>query len=192
MDDDILLIQQHLKGDPQAFKILVNKYKDRIHNLIYSITGDRENVEDLAQDVFMKTFISIEKLKNNSQFYPWLYRVTVNLCIDELRKKKIRRFLSLQDLPEWFQDRILAPWRDKEPSQEISSTRQELSDIIQWGMNKLSPKHRIVITLRHIEELSYEEMAKVLSCSTGTVKSRLFRARRALAKIIEPFLEREE
>lgn len=189
MDSDDQLIQRFQGGDEGAFEELVRKYQDRVANVIYSFTGRKDEVEDLAQEVFLKVYTGLRGFQFEATFYSWLYRIVMNVCLDAGRKRKLRRLLSLDSLSEWAVERLSFKSSSKVPSPEESVEQLEVSELIQRGLNGLSEPHRAIVILRDIEGLSYEEIAAILKCSVGTVKSRLFRARSALKEKLRPYWE---
>jgi len=185
MENDLQLIQQFQQGDVKAFETLVNRYKQHVANIIYSVLGRSSEVEDLAQEVFIKMYHSLKHLTLRTNFSSWLYRVTVNLCIDEIRKKKLRRFFSLETVP----GKELDAWQHRPDEGLMALEQKEMSEIIDNAISQLKPEHRIVIVLRDIEGISQEEISEVLKLPIGTVKSRIFRAREELRKKLKPYLE---
>jgi RNA polymerase sigma-70 factor (ECF subfamily) len=175
----IALVQQ---GEQGAYRILVERYQERIRNLIYSIFHEPGIVDDLAQEVFIKAYEALGQFRFQSTFYTWLYRIAVNKCRDELRKRKVRRWLSLQTLLESS---------DKDLSSKIvvEPRDNEMQELIAFGLQSLPDKYRIAVTLKDIDGLSYEEIAEVMECEIGTVKSRLSRARTMLRNVLEPLLK---
>ena len=180
------LVERSKRGDEEAFGVLVNKYKTKVFNLAYSFTRDRENADDLAQEVFIKVFYALEKFKFQSGFGTWLYRIAVNHFKDYLRKHAKERHLSIDALgrePSLSDDEI----KKKERAQEAADRKKLLYESLQ----SLPEKHQVILTLRDIQGHSYEEIAGILKLSAGTVDSRLHRARKMLRKKIAPFLSQE-
>jgi len=180
------LVEQSKQGDEEAFGVLVNKYKTKVFNLAYSFTRNRENADDLAQEVFIKVFYALEKFKFQSGFGTWLYRIAVNHFKDYLRKHAKERHLSIDALgrePSLSDDEI----KKKERAQEAADRKKLLYESLQ----SLPEKHQVILTLRDIQGHSYEEIAGILKLSAGTVDSRLHRARKMLRKKIAPFLSQE-
>jgi RNA polymerase sigma-70 factor (ECF subfamily) len=162
------------KGDRDAFRLLFEAYKDRVFSIaLYSFAGDEAAASDVTQQTFLKLMSSISQFRGESEFTTWLYRMVVNACIDEQRRRK--RFL---------------PWGDSEPipkaaekrPQEKHFARVEIAGVVQQAISELKPKFRLPILLKYIEGLSYEEIASVMSCSKGTVASRLNRGHHQLAR----------
>jgi len=180
MEEDFELLAKFKKGDEQAFELLMRKYKMAVFNIIYSIIGDADEADDIAQEVFLKVYTKAGSFKWKSSFPTWLYRITVNRCLDELRKRK-DKFISLET--EFDQDEELK-LKDVLASKEEDVTeklrRKELEDIIQKAMNSLPQRDRIILTLKEIEGLSYKEISQIMKISHGKVKTWLFRARQKL------------
>ncbi len=179
--DEVLITLVH-QGDQDAFRILVERYQERIRNLIYSIFHERQVVDDLSQEVFIKAYEALPQFRFQSSFYTWLYRIAVNKSRDELRKRKVRRWFSLQTMLELG---------DKELGSKILVEQHdnELQELLAAGLKTLPEKYRIAVILKDVDGLSYEEIAEIMECEIGTVKSRLSRARAMLRKVLEPLLK---
>jgi len=179
-NDEVLITLVH-QGEQGAYRILVERYQERIRNLIYSIFHEREIVDDLSQEVFIKAYQALPQFRFQSSFYTWLYRIAVNKSRDELRKRKVRRWFSLQTMMEnsdkELGSKIVVEPLDKEPQELLAA-----------GLQSLPEKYRVAIVLKDIDGLSYEEIAEIMECELGTVKSRLSRARSMLRKVLEPLL----
>lgn len=179
---DEILVTLFQQGEESAFRIVVERYQEKIRNLIYSIFSEPELVDDLAQEVFIKAYEGLPHFRFQSSLYTWLYRIAVNRSRDEMRKRKIRKWLSLNAMME-SRD---AEFHQKMTTQPASTDAQE---IVSKGLQQLPEKFRIAIILKDIEGLSYEQMAEVMQCEIGTVKSRLSRARSMLRNVVKPLLE---
>jgi RNA polymerase sigma-70 factor, ECF subfamily len=179
--DEVLITLVH-QGEHAAFRILVERYQERIRNLIYSIFHQTEVVDDLSQDVFIKAYEALPQFRFQSSFYTWLYRIAVNKSRDELRKRKVRRWFSLQTMLE-ASDKELVSKLVVEPLD------REPQELLAAALKSLPEKYRIAVILKDIDGLSYEEIAEVMECEIGTVKSRLSRARAMLRKVLEPLLK---
>ena len=184
-DED--LVRQTLSGNEDGFTGLVDRYKDKIYNLAYRMLGNREEAEDVTQETFMHTFRALESFRLGERFSPWIYKIASNLCLDRLRKQR-QPVSSLdepigpdQDIPQQVADWSHAP----DQIYEVKEMRADTQDAI----STLPPKYKVVVVLRHLQDLSYDEIADVLNIPQGTVKTRLFRAReilrRKLARIYE-------
>ena len=175
--DERELIAQSQGGDIRAFNQLVLKYQNTVYNLAYRILGDPDAAADATQDAFVSAYRAIERFRGGS-FKAWLLRIVTNACYDQLRVKQRRPTESLDDmLVEPEHDANL---RDESESPEEFTLRQELGQVIQYGLGGLPADQRVVLILSDIEGMSYEEIAEVTNVSLGTVKSRLSRARSKL------------
>ena len=179
---DDVLITLFQSGEEEVFRILVDRYAQRVRNLIYSIFNESAVVDDIAQEVFIRVYEALPKFRFESSFYTWLYRITVNKSRDELRKRKARRFFSLHAMLDSSNAELQSKIR---VLPEDDSTKE----LVNKGLQQLPEKFRIPIVLKDIDGLSYEEMAEILQCEVGTVKSRLSRARAMLRKILTPLLD---
>jgi RNA polymerase sigma-70 factor (ECF subfamily) len=174
-NDERDLIGRIQKGDLSAFEALVRKYQDRVYNLCRYMLQDPPDAQDAAQDVFLKAYKAIKDFKPGASFYAWTYRIAVNTCLDYRRisrREVLRRAPLTEDLPS------------NEPFPEQLYESGEIVASIQLALKKLPAKLRAVIVLREIEGLSYGEIAEVLQTSTGTVKSRISRARDRLRNLL--------
>ncbi|MEX2088872.1 MAG: sigma-70 family RNA polymerase sigma factor [Bacteroidota bacterium] len=179
---DELLITLFQQGERGAFRILVERYHARIKNLIYSIFHEPDIIDDLAQEVFIKAYEALPQFRFQSSFYTWLYRIAVNKSRDELRRRKVRRLFSLQSMMES---------RDQELTSKmvVHPEEKEVQELIARGLQSLPEKFRLPIVLKDIEGRSYEEIAEIMDCEIGTVKSRLSRARAMLRDVLKPYLK---
>lgn len=185
--DDFKLIEAFRKGDEKAFEEIVRRYQRQVANIIYLTLGNREEVDDLSQEVFVRVFRSLDRFEFDSSLYSWIYRIAVNLCIDEIRKKKIRKLIPLDFLTE---KKLESEKRSKETSTSSDELLQkEKKEIIRGALDKLSPLHRTVILLREYQDLSYGEIAKTLRISPQAVKSRIFRAREELRELLKDYFQ---
>jgi RNA polymerase sigma-70 factor, ECF subfamily len=167
------VIQACQKGDREAFRLLFEAYKDRVFSIARYSLGDEAAADDVTQQIFVKLITRIGQFRGDSEFSTWLYRLVINSCLDERRKR--RRFLPAAEF-----DSVSKTANKKTP--ETGYARREVADSVRQAIRSLKPKMRLPILLKYIEGLSYEEIAEVLGCSKGTVASRLNRAHKALAK----------
>ncbi|HEV8369973.1 MAG TPA: sigma-70 family RNA polymerase sigma factor [Pyrinomonadaceae bacterium] len=164
-------------GDRDAFRVLFETYKDRVYSIaVYSVGGDKSIADDVTQQIFLKLFTSIKKFRGESEFTTWLYRLVVNACMDERRRR--RRLLSFGETRETVGMKNAAA---KKP-QEKQYARREVARSVRAAISQLKPKFRLPILLKYVEGLSYEEISSVMGCSKGTVASRLNRGHGQLAK----------
>jgi RNA polymerase sigma-70 factor, ECF subfamily len=175
---DFPVIKACQEGDRDAFRELFESYRDRTYTIAYHFCSDETMASDITQQVFLKLFDSIRQFRFNSEFTTWLYRLVANVCMDEHRKR--RRFL------QWpasnTEDENLVPEIAAPSSIEDHVGAREMNRQVRRAVASLSPKLRLVILLRYFEDFSYDEMASVLGCSSGTVASRLNRGHQQLAK----------
>jgi RNA polymerase sigma-70 factor (ECF subfamily) len=179
IDPDSQLVKRCQAGDISAFDDIVHRHKDRIYRLVYRMLRDSDSVNDVAQDIFVRAYRRINDFQYRSSFSTWLTRVAMNHCINYLRRKKRFRFFPAGILPN-------ANSSD-EPHAVVERT-EECEKVYQ-AINALSPNGKAVIILHYFEDHSCGEVASILDCSIGTVKSRLFHARRELKKRLEPYIE---
>jgi RNA polymerase sigma-70 factor, ECF subfamily len=171
------VIEACQQGDRDAFRVLFETYKDKVYSIaVYSVGGDRSIADDVTQQIFLKLFTTIQQFRGESEFTTWLYRLVVNACMDERRRR--RRLLSFGDATKTFP---MSDQSEKRP-QEKQYAQLEVAEAVRLAINELKPKFRLPILLKYVEGLSYEEIASVMGCSKGTVASRLNRGHGQLAK----------
>jgi len=185
--EDIRIVAQVISGDVEAFSTLVLRYQERVYQTIYSMVGDRDEADDLAQEVFVKALRSLHLFRGQSQFYTWLYRIAVNRCLDHLKARRLRVYVRENDGEV---DAAVLNAKipvGKETDQEAS--QNEMQAILEMALSNIPEEYRIAFVLREIDDLTYEEISEVLGCSVGTVKSRLFRARNRLQVLLRSFYQ---
>ncbi len=185
--DDFSLIKAIQSGDHQAFESLIRRYQRQVANLIYVTMGNHDDVDDIAQEVFIRVYRSLPRFKFDASFFSWIYRITMNLCIDEIRKRKIRKVLSLDFLTE---DALEKSRKNKDhvmPSDSILA--DERRQMVQSALQRLKPEHRDILVLREYKDLGYSEIAEALNISLEAVKSRIFRARWELKNLLSEYFE---
>ncbi len=183
------LVKRARKGELAAYDQLVQRYQERVYATIYHMTSNHEDANDLAQEAFIKGFQALKSFKGGSSFYTWVYRIAVNKTINFLKQRKNRSQMSLNDLDfnaEHDPD-LVALISDKTPRREAGLT--ELQEKLNEAMQKLSEPHRLVVTLHDVQGLSHEEIAKIMDCNIGTVRSRLFYARQQLQGFLSDYLK---
>jgi len=185
--DPLHLIAKFKDGDTAAFEQLVRLYQDRVYSLCRHLLGNAHEAEDAAQDSFIKTYRNLRHFTPDASFYTWLYRITVNTCLD-YRKRPF--FVSLFTKPEGEEEFLAWELPDDLSPERLYESKQ-MGQALQQGLQKISPKLKAIIVLKEMEGLSYEEIAEVLEISLGTVKSRLSRARDELFAVMKNITEQK-
>jgi RNA polymerase sigma factor (sigma-70 family) len=187
--DEMELVKRARIGDLESYDELVKRYQERIYATVYHMTSNHEDANDLAQEAFIKAFHALKSFKGGSSFYTWVYRIAVNKTINFLKQRKNKAQMSLDDLDfnaEHDPD-LVALISDKTPRREVNLA--ELQEKLNGAMQKLSEPHRLVVTLHDVQGLSHEEIAKIMDCNIGTVRSRLFYARQQLQAYLSDYLK---
>jgi RNA polymerase sigma-70 factor (ECF subfamily) len=185
---DWVVVQRVQAGDVAAFDHLILKYRERVYAMVYNMTSNREDAADLTQDAFIKAFQSINRFQGQSSFFTWLYRIAVNSALTHLRKNKLRSFFSFDKVHEDAKvSEIIDQLTDKKDV-EREVFVGELQEKLNEAMQKLSIPHRTVVTLFEIDGLSHEEIAEIMNCSVGTVRSRLHYAKQLLQSELQSYL----
>lgn len=194
LDSDAMLVERTVAGDQRAFELLVIKYQRRIQRLIGRMVRDVDLVDDIAQETFIRAYRALPKFRGEAQFYTWLYRIAVNTAkkfLLELKRDPTVTMSALgqsQDDDETFSAKN-EPISDETPETLLAA--KEIANTVNLAMQALPEDLRQAITLREIEGLSYEEIAQLMACPIGTVRSRIFRAREAISAKVGPLLENQ-
>lgn len=179
-DADLAIVRQVQAGDVAAFDKLIVKYRERVFGVIYNLSANREDASDLSQETFIKAFQAINRFQGSCSFFTWLYKIAINTTLSHLRKNRMRSFFSLEKLnEEGGNAQIIDQLTDKRGADRDTYLR-ELQEKLNEALQKLSIPHRTVITLFEIDGLSHGEIAQVMDCSEGTVRSRLHYAKQFL------------
>ena len=182
-------VKRAQQGDLQAYDELVKAYQERIYATIYHMTGNHEDANDLAQDAFIKAYQALKSFKGGSSFYTWLYRIAINKTINFLNQRKGKYHMSLNDLDfqtEQHPD-LVALISEQTPLRNAGLN--ELQKKLNEALLKLSETHRTVVVLHDVQGLAHEEIAEILKCNIGTVRSRLFYARQQLQNSLAKYLQ---
>ena len=183
------LVERVRRGDMGAYDGLVRRYRERIYATLYHMTSNHEDANDLTQESFIKAFQALKSFKGGSSFYTWIYRIAVNKTINFLKQRKNHASMSLNDLDfnaEHDPD-LVALISDNTPRRDMGLT--ELAEKLNGAMQKLSEQHRLVVTLHDVQGMSHEDIAKIMDCNMGTVRSRLFYARQQLQAYLSDYLK---
>ncbi len=178
MDKVKLLVQRSQKGDAKAFEELVELYQDKVYTLCYQLTGNHADAQDLAQEAFVKAFSALRGFRNEADFGTWMHRITVNLWINFKRRQ--RTAVSLDEPVQIENGEVPRLVAAAGESPEEALEAKEFRSMLWAAMRELSREHRVILVLREMQGYAYEDIARLLNCSLGTVKSRLNRARQAL------------
>jgi RNA polymerase sigma-70 factor (ECF subfamily) len=176
------LVRKAQNGDLVAFEKLVNVYQQRIYSLSYQLSGNHTDAQDLAQEAFIKAFRALAGFRNESDFGTWLHRITVNLWLNIKRKQNVVPMVSLDEPVPTQDGKVFRELTTTSGNPEQYLEDKEFCRLLRKSLDEMSPEHKAVLVLRDIEGHSYEEMAGILGCSLGTIKSRLNRARQILRK----------
>ena len=184
------LVTRAIDGDFDAFDQIMLLYRERLYGVIYNMTFNHEDAADLTQESFVKAFRSLSKFKRKSSFFTWLYRIGVNLTLTHLKRIKARKFFSF--------DQLIDQNKSKNQSVEFSSSEtssvkttllNELHEKLNEALSKLSDKHRTIVVLFEIDGLSHKEIASIMKCTEGTVRSRLHYAKVQLQSLLSEYVK---
>lgn len=189
-DFDAAIIEKVKAGDVHAFGVLTKKYRERIFSVIYNMLSNREDAMDLTQDVFIKALTSIKSFKGDSAFYTWLYKIAVNKSITFLKKRRLRRFFSFENLDDEVSNSELV---EKLTARGFSGSKaaiiNELREKLNEALQNLSIEHRTVVVLYEIEGLSHAQIAEIIGAKEATVRSRLYYAKQQLQSMLKEYIK---
>ena len=182
-EQEAAIVRKVLGGDANAFETLVLEYEKNVYNIALRMTGNSEDAADMTQEALIKAYNSLQSFRGDSKFSVWLYRIVSNVCLDFLRSKNRRPTVSLSVEDDDGEDAQLDV-ADESQSPELLLDRKLTRDSVRRGLDSLPPDYRQILLLREIQGLSYDEIAQALSLEVGTVKSRIFRARKRLCTFL--------
>ncbi|HWR60142.1 MAG TPA: sigma-70 family RNA polymerase sigma factor [Clostridia bacterium] len=188
-DLEKLLVKKSQSGDIEAFELLISSYDKRAYNIAYRIMGNEEDAKDMAQEAMLRVYRSIKDFKGQSSFSTWLYRIVTNVCLDELRRRKNDRHVSIDSTIKTEDGELHIELCSDKETPEAAYERVEQRELIKEAIRELNDEYRSVIVLRDVQGFSYEEISGMLECSLGTVKSRINRARTMLRDRLKSSLE---
>ena len=192
---DLTLVDRCRRNDAAAFEEVVGRYKNKVYNYIYRMVGNSDDAEDLTQEVFVRMYTSLDSFRRQASLHTWLFRIASNLCIDHFRRSKKMR-ANAYSLDEPIKD--AGDGGEAGGGHEVADAKyephrlmeqQEMAEQIQQALGQLPEKLRTVLVLHDIEDLPYEEIAQVVGCPLGTVKSRLFHARQQLRQRLSGYIQ---
>jgi RNA polymerase sigma-70 factor (ECF subfamily) len=194
--DDLTLVKRVRGGDQRAFKLLVERYQRKVYAVALGMLKDKEEAMDVSQEAFIKVYKYLDHFKGDASFYTWLYRITVNICIDIIRKRAGAGGEAVEfdeTMPmDVSEANIGALGSRLGTNPQKSALRRELAEKIQEALAAVPEKHRAILLLREVEGMSYEDLSRTLDIPKGTVMSRLFHARAKVQKILSEYLELDE
>lgn len=187
VDPDTDLVSRAREGDSAAFDELVEKYTPRLYGLVYHMTSNHEDTNDVLQDVFAKAYRALKRFRGKSTFYTWIYSIATNMTLNFLKKRNRRRAMSLNDVDLAIENdkEFIEATSKSDPVREANIS--ELQERLNMAMQQLSEDHRAAVTMFDIQGMPHAEIAKILGVSEGTVRSRLFYAHRHLQTFLDDF-----
>lgn len=189
-DEDRLLVAGCRNGDQLAFEQLVQKYQQTIINLVYHYIGARNDVEDVAQKIFTKVYFSLPKFDDRRPFFPWLYRIAINQCYDELRKIRRRKIHTFSELSIEETNHIEKLISQNEVPLDAKENQLELQALLKQVLDQLPAQQKLSVVLRDIEGVPYVKMAEILKCTEQAARLKVFRARTRLKTLLEKALRK--
>ena len=182
-EQEAAIINAVLDGDVNAYEHLVKAYEKNVYNLALRMTGNSEDAYDMSQEAFIKAYNSLHSFRGDSKFSVWLYRIVSNVCLDFLRSRNRKATVSLS-MENDDGEEVELDIADEASSPQLLLDRSLTRDAVRRGLQSLPPDHREILLLREIQGLSYDEIASALGLEVGTVKSRIFRARKKLCAFL--------
>ncbi len=183
-DAEKILLAKAKNGDIASFERLIEKHQKTAYNIALRTVGNEEDAKDLTQDALIKVYKNIHRFREDSSFTTWLYRIVVNTCKDEMKKKKLS-VISIDKEVDTGESQVKLEIPDESSSPERVLETAELNNVIQDAINTLPEQNRIAVVLRDIQGFSYEDISKLIDCPVGTVKSRINRGRKILRDILK-------
>ncbi|MFQ3549168.1 MAG: sigma-70 family RNA polymerase sigma factor [Armatimonadota bacterium] len=184
-EEERALIQRCKNGEIGAFDELITKYEKRVFNYAYRVAGNYDDANDVAQEALIRVYNSLHTFRGDANFTTWMYRIVTNVFLDDRKKQKAHRKVSLDEYIDLDENSVTRQFEDNSPTPEVVIEKKEKDQFVQNAISTLPEYQKIIVTLYHIEDLSYEEIAEILQLPIGTVKSRLNRARLALKEKLE-------
>lgn len=183
LEDEKKLIKQSISGDVSSFEQLINQYQKMAYNVAYRIMGNEEDAKDMTQEALIKVYKKLKTFRMDASFSTWLYRIVMNTCKDDLRKKKMKT-ISIDKTYDTGSGEVQMEIEDDKLGPEDRLIQKETQGFVQEALQEIPEANRIVLVLRDIKGMSYDEISEVLDLPKGTVKSRINRGRQALKDVI--------
>lgn len=191
-EEDRAWVRQCQEGREEGFEKLLRKYQQAVFNLVYHNLGPRVDAEDVAQKIFAKVYFAIDKFDNKRPFFPWLYRIAVNQCHDELRRLRRSRLYTFTDLNLEETERIEKLINQASPPSATLDEQQDLHALLVKMLDRLNKQQRTALVLRDIEGVPYEKIAEIMKCSEQAARLKVFRARARLKNLVLKAMRRRE
>jgi RNA polymerase sigma-70 factor (ECF subfamily) len=172
------------KGDIEAFEMLMEKYQKKVFNIALRLLGNHDDASEVTQEVFIRIYKSIGSFKGESQISTWIYRIATNVCLDELRKRKRKWVMSLDEEYHKENGDYIIQVEDNKPTPDVIMEQKTIKNAVNNAIDKLSEKYKLIIILRDLQGFSYEEISDMIKTPVGTVKSRINRARLQLKELL--------
>lgn len=187
--DERAAVKRAREGDESAYAELITHYQQRVYATVYNMTSNHEDAADLTQEAFVKAWQALAKFKGDSSFYTWIYRIAVNRTLNFLKSRKNKRHMSLNDLDSGIErdPDLVALISHRTPRRDLNLV--ELQKKLNESLQRLSEAHRTVVVLHDIQGVPHEEIAGILKCNAGTVRTRLFYARQQLQGMLTDYLK---
>ena len=179
---DVELIAEFRKGRTEGFNLLVARYREKVYWVARRMMGNHEDADDIVQEVFLRVYESLNKFRAESGFYTWLYRITVNVSLNAIRKKRVKDFIKFEEIAE-----TLVSEEDRTDSRIL---RQEYETTLEKAIQRLPPKQKLVFIMKYYDEISFDEMAKMLNRSVGGLKANYFHALQKIQKYVRSELNK--
>ncbi len=190
--EDQDLVRRCQSGDDAAFEELVRKYQQTLFNVIHHNIGRRSDVEDIAQKIFSKLYFSLHKFDPNRPFFPWVYRIAINQCYDELRRARRRRSITFSELNLEETENIENLLKQEAVQETSAEERKELHELLYKMLDRLPEKQKKALVLRDLEDVPYDQIAQVLQCTEQAARLKVFRARTRLRDLMVKAMRRRE
>lgn len=186
MADEEKLVRKAQKGDVEAFEKIISDYRSLVFNVSYRFSGNAEDAADMSQEIFIKLFKNINSFRFQSKLSTWIYKIATNTCLDIVKKKKrdLAAFSLDSDMEDEDGKSFSSEVADSAPTPDVVAERNEMKNAVNRAISMLPDDYRIAIILRDIQGLSYDDIAEVVDCSVGTVKSWISRGRKNLREIL--------
>lgn len=186
--DDLTLVRRSSEGDQRAFRLLVERYQRKVYSLALGMLKDPDLARDAAQEAFLKVFRYLARFNGAASFYTWIYRITVNICIDTMRRNGVHEDRDAEEFDELVaKDAAFEPPSYGDPHRALQ--RRELNEQLTAALATLPKTHRQILLLREIDGMSYSDLSRTLNIPKGTVMSRLFHARLKVQKHLKEYVE---